>query len=458
MVQYVISLLGSPTAQTILGDKAFGLNSFSAAVGVGHIPEARAVFWNPGPAKLPPLGLHSVAYAVNDSGHVVGAWGNYALPESQEIDPVTGPAAQAFLYRDGEMHDLANVFGAKLSVATDINNDGLIAAWAGDIASPHAYLYNSQAGSAPMDLGLLPGYNAAKAMALNNNGNVVGILMKNTPDSPHAFLYNGGLVDLGPDTYAYDINEQGQIVGERLVSPPANWNSFLCETSSGNLQFTDLGHLQKPGFVGSVARSINNHGDIVGYSFTPYGVGLNGLPKMSRAFLRPGPGDPLAGQMLDLNDLIPPDSGWLLHFASAINDNRQIVGTGTYNGLYRAFLLTPLIRLDDDFPTLLTHILLKIPTPSSPGLVVTEGGKRIPIYPWGPPVDPWGRFRRLTAPQRDMLVGLAINVLAANIIDPEARRIAEIGGLDAIRLTIDRMLGELGRAEGSQDSGTTWPP
>jgi hypothetical protein len=57
-----------------------------------------------------------------------------------------------------------------------------------------------------------------------------------------------------------------------------------------------------------------------------------------------------------------------------------------------------------------------------------------------------------------VLVGLAINVLAANIIDPEARRIAEIGGLDAIRLTIDRMLGELGRAEGSQDAGTTWPP
>jgi hypothetical protein len=193
-----------------------------------------------------------------------------------------------------------------------------------------------------------------------------------------------------------------------------------------------------------VARSINNHGDIVGYSFTPYGVGLNGLPKMSRAFLRPGPGDPLAGQMLDLNDLIPPDSGWLLHWASAINDNRQIVGTGTYNGLYRAYLLTPLTGLDDDLAVLLTQILLKVPTTSSPGQVVLESGKKIPIYPWGGPVDPLGPFRRLTPPQRDMLVGLAINVLASNINDPEARRIAEIGGLDTIRLTVDRLLGELG--------------
>src|SRR6266498_2806219 len=153
MAHYVISLLGSPTVQMILGDKAFGLNSFSAAVGVGHIPEARAVFWNPGPAKLPPLGLNSVAYAVNDSGHVVGAWGNNALPESHEIDPVTGPAGQAFLYSNGEMHDLGSVFSAQVSVATDINKDGLIAAWAGDLVSPHAFLYNSQAGSVPKEIG-----------------------------------------------------------------------------------------------------------------------------------------------------------------------------------------------------------------------------------------------------------------------------------------------------------------
>jgi hypothetical protein len=232
MAQYVISLLGSPTAQTILGDKAFGLNSFSATVGVAHIPEARAVFWNPGPAKLPLLGLNSVAYAVNDSGHIVGAWGNNALPESNEIDPVTGPAGQSFLYSNGEMHDLGSVFGTQVSVATDINND-----W----------------------------------------------------------------------------------VDRRL-----------------------------------------------------------------------GWGDPLAGQTLDLNDHIPSDSGWLLHWASAINDNRQIVGTGTFNGLYRAYLLTPLIRLDDDLAGLITQILLKVATPSSPGLVITEGGKKIPIYPWGGPVDPLG--------------------------------------------------------------------
>jgi hypothetical protein len=174
---------------------------------------------------------------------------------------------------------------------------------------------------------------------------------------------------------------------------------------------------------------------------------------MTHAFLRPGseggPGDLEANKMVDLNDLVPPNSGWLLHWASAINDKRQIVGTGTYNGLYRAYLLTPdwgSLVLPDDLDVLLTEILLRAPTTSSPGLVVTASGKKIPVYPWDPPVDPWGPFRRLTPPQRDVLVGLAINVLASNINDPEARRIAEIGGLDTIRLTVDRLLGELGKS------------
>jgi probable HAF family extracellular repeat protein len=258
------------------------------------------------------LGLSSTAYAVNDSGDIVGARVN----DTDEIDPLTG-VGQAFLYRNGAMHDLSSVFGAQVSVATDINNDGLIAAWAGDIGSTHAFLYDSQMGSIPKDLGVLAGYTASKAMGLNNKSKVVGILTKLAPDSPHGFLYDGGLIDLGPDTYAYDINEQGQIVGERLVSPPSNWSAFLCETSSGNLQFTDLGPLQKPGFVGSVARRINSYGDIVRYSFTKFGVGLYGMPKMSRAFLRPGlkggPGNLEAGKMVDLNDLISPSSGWLLH-------------------------------------------------------------------------------------------------------------------------------------------------
>jgi hypothetical protein len=49
--------------------------------------------------------------------------------------------------------------------------------------------------------------------------------------------------------------------------------------------------------------------------------------------------------MYDLNDLVPPDSGWELWGAIAINDAGQIVGSGMRNGVehQRAFLLTPII-------------------------------------------------------------------------------------------------------------------
>ena len=42
----------------------------------------------------------------------------------------------------------------------------------------------------------------------------------------------------------------------------------------------------------------------------------------------------------DLNDLIDPASGWTLNFSRDINDAGQIVGSGTYLGEKRAFLLT----------------------------------------------------------------------------------------------------------------------
>src|SRR5690606_15993157 len=43
----------------------------------------------------------------------------------------------------------------------------------------------------------------------------------------------------------------------------------------------------------------------------------------------------------DLNLAIDPGSGWILQTAAAINDDGLIVGTGTLNGVSRAFLLRP---------------------------------------------------------------------------------------------------------------------
>ncbi len=45
--------------------------------------------------------------------------------------------------------------------------------------------------------------------------------------------------------------------------------------------------------------------------------------------------------MADLNTMVPDAPGWTLVAAAAINDKGQIVGFGVYNGVGRAFLLTP---------------------------------------------------------------------------------------------------------------------
>jgi hypothetical protein len=57
-------------------------------------------------------------------------------------------------------------------------------------------------------------------------------------------------------------------------------------------------------------------------------------PTFPRGFVGPSSGT------LDLNDLIPDGSGWVLERAEALNDRGQIVGTGTLDGQQgRAFLL-----------------------------------------------------------------------------------------------------------------------
>ncbi|MFM6204633.1 Calx-beta domain-containing protein, partial [Planktothrix sp.] len=51
------------------------------------------------------------------------------------------------------------------------------------------------------------------------------------------------------------------------------------------------------------------------------------------------------GEMIDLNTLIPQDSGWKLTDAKDINNVGQIVGKGTINGQEHGFLLTPVTDL-----------------------------------------------------------------------------------------------------------------
>ena len=137
---------------------------------------------------------------------------------------------------------------------------------------------------------------------------------------------------------AYDINEDGQVVGYSRAATGARgvlWDSGT---------MTDLGDLPG-GTDSSVAYGINEAGQVVGYGQVVAGTS---------AFLwEAGTG------MRALDDLIDPASGWSIFDARAINDAGQIAATGSFEGGYRqAVLLTPVaaVPLPAGLPLLLAGL------------------------------------------------------------------------------------------------------
>ncbi|MDQ4128137.1 MAG: Ig-like domain-containing protein [Actinomycetota bacterium] len=315
----------------------------------------------------------SGAEAINDSGQVVGWSGTH---------PGAGDT-RGFLWQDGAMTDLGSLGGGDYSRAFDVNGSGQVV---GDSSYPvdtsgngPTKAFRWQNGTMT-DLGsLLPEpYEESHAYATNGSGQVVGKSLAEDDNGDrwdHAFLYhNGQMTDLGilapdgapGDSVAHDINGSGQVVGEADLEDFAGTHAFLYESG----QMTDLGTLGGSNF--SVAYDINDVGQVVGES------GLDGFLWQNGAMASLGDIEPAAindagqvvgsaclpdggegckdqavvyqgGQMQRLNNLTDPASGWDLHRATDINEEGQIVGTGTISSEEHAFLLTP--QQDTEAPT-----------------------------------------------------------------------------------------------------------
>jgi probable HAF family extracellular repeat protein len=189
------------------------------------------------------------------------------------------------------------------------------------------------------ELSPLSGDTVGFAFGINDHGQAVGSsgLCSNTtippnPSGPHAVLWekDGSATDLGnlggTLNAASAINYWGEVVGAAQSSIDGNIHTFLWTRDKG---MQDLGIF--PGAIVTVApccNTINDRGEVVGFS-------IDGTTFSSRAIVWQDKAP------VDLNTLIPADSGWYLQAAEAINDAGEIVGYGTINGNTHAFRATP---------------------------------------------------------------------------------------------------------------------
>lgn len=156
---------------------------------------------------------------------------------------------------------------------------------------------------------------ASLAHAINPHGQIVGTA--GLYSNQVALWEDGARTLLGPGV-ATAINAQEWIVGS---DPQESNHAFLYRARVR----TDLGVL--PGGFSSLARGVNEDGQVVGSSRAF---------RARRAFLWQADTG-----MVDLNDLIPTNSGWQLEYARGINNVGQITGWGHLGVVRHSFLLTP---------------------------------------------------------------------------------------------------------------------
>jgi probable HAF family extracellular repeat protein len=285
-------------------------------------------------------GGYAYAFAVNDSGVAVG-YGNYYSSYDQPIR--WDNSTPTFLYPAawGNAAVAINANGYIVGSVKKSNGKYAAASWA-----PSTIMAEDQIGGS-LYMGNLPGDGSktSEASGLNSANRVVGkSMIQNNSVTYHAFRTQPDsfsvqgisfLDDLGVESgidshssEAWDINDSDEVVGGTMTTI-GEFQAFLRNSLEGkHIGFTRLGCL--PGGNWSIAQAINNKGTIVGRSrVTLTGGAIRAFVYFNNGTLR------------NLNEMIPPGSGWVLIGAEDINNDGRIVGYGTKNGETRAFLLTP---------------------------------------------------------------------------------------------------------------------
>ncbi len=266
----------------------------------------------------------SEARGINASGQIVGVSYNTT---------VDGSDAQSFIYTNGQMtavtpigggpayaiNDSGQVVGGKY---TGINNAGDIIGGVG----PHG-------GNAVTIGGTVVDTGNFAPFSINNSGVLAGSIEGTGFSVPSTWKYATGAQNLNSQLNTTSaqgaevlrINDAGDLLVLKNIQATNPTATLLYNAAAHSVtNISDLvgnRYIPGPGFPGAIGTALNNHDQIVG----------NGWLYSD-------------GTVSTLNSLIPAGSGWNLTQALGINDSGQIVGTGTLDGQTRAFLLSPTVQ------------------------------------------------------------------------------------------------------------------
>ena len=196
-----------------------------------QVLQFQAVLWEPTRGRktvLPPLpgDPDSAATAINNRGVAVGISG---ICENAVGDQ---SAEHAVLWQDGQPINIGNIGGNAWNTPAAINDDGVVVGFAevpnGNI---HAFIWTRHQGM--RDLGTLPGDSTSYAYAVNEQGQIVGQSIG--PDGSRAVVWeNRQIVDIsgvagGTLTLLYgnDIDDSGRIVGQAYDSSTGDYPAFV---------------------------------------------------------------------------------------------------------------------------------------------------------------------------------------------------------------------------------------
>jgi probable HAF family extracellular repeat protein len=306
-------------------------------------------------------GTSSEAKGINISGQVVG-WSDNSSGERR-----------AFLYDSANgMKDLNDSIpadsGWSIYEAAGINTDGQIAAsswgntqpdpnivcdywyWSGPGAGAALVLSPTTTGNYEVqDLGHLGGY-YSRATSINNSGKVVGFSYADPCGGEQPFFYDESADPQMQGLSMHEasgLNNSGKVVGYtwHFDEYDMDCTNYDCHRAviydSATKQKQVLGTLGTGatyGTIGSEAYGINDSGKVVGLS----GIGDGFHHWVSGSGPAYGFLYDSTNGMKDLNSLIPPDSGWTISSATAINNYGQIAANGyREGGGQHALLLSP---------------------------------------------------------------------------------------------------------------------